>query len=73
VLRRRVAVPRFADALRCALAAALRGARPFLLALVCALRLVVRRRLAALRAPDARRRGLAADVCVVAILDGPPR
>jgi hypothetical protein len=56
-----VAVPRLADALRAARAAAVLGARPLMLALVCARRLLVlRRRVAALRAPDALRRGLAA-------------
>jgi hypothetical protein len=70
VLRRRVAVPRFADALRAACVAALFGARPLVLALVCARRLeVLRRRFAALREPDALRRELAG-VGVVAILGG---
>jgi hypothetical protein len=69
VERRRVAVPRFAEALRAALAAAVFGARPLLAALVCARRLpVLRRRFAALRAPDALLRDLAVDVGVVAIL-----
>jgi hypothetical protein len=75
VLRRRVTVPCLADALRAALVAALFGARPLALALVCAdrVRVVVRRRLAVLRAPDALRRDLAAWFWLVAILDGPPR
>jgi hypothetical protein len=52
VLRRRVAVPRFADADRCARPAAVCG-RPFVLAAVVARRVVLRRRLEVLRAPEA--------------------
>jgi hypothetical protein len=70
VLRRRVAVPRFAEALRAARAAAVLGARPLLLGLVVGRRLLVvlRRRFAALRAPDALRRDFPAVEGVVAIL-----
>jgi hypothetical protein len=70
VLRRLVAVPRFAEALRAARAAAVCGARPLLLGLLVVRRLLVvlRRRFAALRAPDALRRDFPADEGVVAIL-----
>jgi hypothetical protein len=80
VLRRVVAAPRLADALRCALPAAVWGRLPLLRAdaVVPRLAAVVRRlevvlRLEALRALEALRRGLVPFLWVVAILVGPPR